>query len=222
MRTKLFFSLLRVTHRLTPPSVLVTPDKDCRRPPCHEVLNLLHSGTNSAEIAPVRRDHPGEPESVMNGRVLGTITPFRRMSPPSHPYHSALIQVGTGLFIFSSFSFIWIPLHASTDIGDSPFKQLALFTRRVLYNPYPGVADLGNLPRAQRSRTSSTGASDHAPSSFSPPTASASCSTAQAARTWSPNGPAASLRPPTRYGLALDGRHVMGPWTMQKKLSRRS
>jgi pyruvate dehydrogenase phosphatase len=31
--------------------------------------------------------------------------------------------------------------HGSTGIGDAPFKQPALFTRRVLYNLYPGVAD---------------------------------------------------------------------------------
>ncbi|KAI0291425.1 phosphatase 2C-like domain-containing protein [Russula brevipes] len=68
------------------------------------VLNVLHNGSNSAEIARVRRDHPGEPESVLNGRVLGTIAPFRC-------------------------------------IGDAPFKQPAIFTRRVLYNLYPGVAD---------------------------------------------------------------------------------
>lgn len=67
--------------RLTPPlSVLVTPDTD-GRPPRHEVLNVLHNGTNPAEIARVRRDHPGEPDSVMNGRVLGTIAPFRCESP---------------------------------------------------------------------------------------------------------------------------------------------
>ncbi len=29
----------------------------------------------------------------------------------------------------------------ATGIGDAPFKQPALFTRRVLYNLYPGVAD---------------------------------------------------------------------------------
>ncbi|KAF8471622.1 protein serine/threonine phosphatase 2C [Russula ochroleuca] len=84
-------------------AVLVTPDPDGRLPR-HEVLNVLHNGSNAAEIARVRRDHPGEPDSVMNGRVLGTIAPFRCL-------------------------------------GDTPFKQPAIFTRRVLYNLYPGVAD---------------------------------------------------------------------------------
>jgi hypothetical protein len=61
--------------------VLVTPDPDGRLPR-HEVLNVLHNGSNATEIARVRRDHPGEPESVMNGRVLGTIAPFRCESLP--------------------------------------------------------------------------------------------------------------------------------------------
>ncbi|KAI0303292.1 phosphatase 2C-like domain-containing protein [Multifurca ochricompacta] len=84
-------------------AVLVTPGTDGRLAR-HEVLNVLHNGSNPAEIARVRRDHPGEPESVLNGRVLGTIAPFRC-------------------------------------IGDAAFKQPAIFTRRVLYNLYPGVAD---------------------------------------------------------------------------------
>jgi len=84
-------------------AVLVTPDADGRLPR-HEVLNVLHNGSNPAEIARVRRDHPGEPESVLKGRVLGTIAPFRC-------------------------------------IGDAAFKQPAIFTRRILYNLYPGVAD---------------------------------------------------------------------------------
>ncbi|KAF8267583.1 phosphatase 2C-like domain-containing protein [Lactarius quietus] len=84
-------------------AVLVTPGGDGRLAR-HEVLNVLHNGTNPAEIARVRHDHPNEPESVLNGRVLGTIAPFRC-------------------------------------IGDAPFKQPEIFTRRVLYNLYPGVPD---------------------------------------------------------------------------------
>ncbi|KAH8995823.1 phosphatase 2C-like domain-containing protein [Lactarius hatsudake] len=84
-------------------AVLITPGADGRLSR-HEVLNVLHNGTNPAEVARVRRDHPDEPESVQHGRVLGTIAPFRC-------------------------------------IGDAPFKQPAIFTRRVLYNLYPGVPD---------------------------------------------------------------------------------
>jgi pyruvate dehydrogenase phosphatase len=108
---------------LTP--VLVTPDPDGRLPR-HEVLNVLHNGSNAAEIARVRRDHPGEPDSVMNGRVLGTIAPFR-----------------------CELSFFPVPVPVRRrfphddvlGLGDTPFKQPAIFTRRVLYNLYPGVAD---------------------------------------------------------------------------------
>ena len=75
----MFFFGLFFTHK-----VLVTPDPDGRLPR-HEVLNVLHNGSNATEIARVRRDHPGEPESVMNGRVLGTIAPFRCESPCPSP-----------------------------------------------------------------------------------------------------------------------------------------
>ncbi|KAI0255277.1 phosphatase 2C-like domain-containing protein [Lactifluus subvellereus] len=84
-------------------AVLVTPDMDGRLVR-HEILNVLHNGSNPAEVARVHRDHPDEPGSVLNGRVLGTIAPFRC-------------------------------------IGDAPFKQPAIFTRRVLYNLYPGIPD---------------------------------------------------------------------------------
>jgi pyruvate dehydrogenase phosphatase len=104
--------------------VLVTPDPDGRLPR-HEVLNVLHNGSNATEIARVRRDHPGEPESVMNGRVLGTIAPFRCESLP-------VTVTESGSFLISN---------ALLGIGDAPFKQPAIFTRRVLYNLYPGVAD---------------------------------------------------------------------------------
>ncbi len=57
-------------------AVLVTLGADGRLAR-HEVLNVLHNGTNLAEIARVRHDHPDEPDSVLHGRVLGTIAPFR-------------------------------------------------------------------------------------------------------------------------------------------------
>lgn len=77
--------------------MLVTPDSDGRLPR-HEVLNVLHNGSNAAEIARVRRDHPGETDSVMNGRVLGTIAPFRCeclvfLASP-HPFPCAGLRVG--------------------------------------------------------------------------------------------------------------------------------
>ncbi|THH17995.1 hypothetical protein EW146_g2933 [Bondarzewia mesenterica] len=69
-----------------------------------EILNDIHNGENDSEIERVMRDHPGESECVLDGRVLGAIAPFRC-------------------------------------IGDAPFKQPALFTRRILYNLYPGIPD---------------------------------------------------------------------------------
>ncbi|KAH7928137.1 protein serine/threonine phosphatase 2C [Leucogyrophana mollusca] len=69
-----------------------------------EVLTRTHNGENSAEVERVMREHPGESECVMDGRVLGAIAPFRC-------------------------------------IGDTPFKQPPEFTRRILYNLYPGYHD---------------------------------------------------------------------------------
>ncbi|KAJ7778741.1 phosphatase 2C-like domain-containing protein [Mycena maculata] len=42
-----------------------------------EFLTAEHNGDNDAEITRVRREHPGEPECVVNRRVLGALAPFR-------------------------------------------------------------------------------------------------------------------------------------------------
>ncbi|EPQ50570.1 protein serine/threonine phosphatase 2C [Gloeophyllum trabeum ATCC 11539] len=42
-----------------------------------ELLTEVHNGDNEKEVARVRREHPGEPECVVDGRVLGAIAPFR-------------------------------------------------------------------------------------------------------------------------------------------------
>ncbi|KAJ6552557.1 phosphatase 2C-like domain-containing protein [Mycena sp. CBHHK59/15] len=42
-----------------------------------ELLTEEHNGDNDAEIARVRREHPGESECVVNRRVLGALAPFR-------------------------------------------------------------------------------------------------------------------------------------------------
>lgn len=42
-----------------------------------EFLTRSHNGTDEREIARVRDEHPGEPECIKNGRVLGAIAPFR-------------------------------------------------------------------------------------------------------------------------------------------------
>ncbi|KAH7911900.1 phosphatase 2C-like domain-containing protein [Hygrophoropsis aurantiaca] len=69
-----------------------------------DVLTGVHNGDSISEVERVNREHPGESECVIDGRVLGAIAPFRC-------------------------------------IGDTPFKQPPEFTRRVLYNLYPGYHD---------------------------------------------------------------------------------
>jgi hypothetical protein len=45
--------------------------------PRGELLSAPHNGTNAHEVVRVRAEHPGEPECVRDGRVLGVIGPFR-------------------------------------------------------------------------------------------------------------------------------------------------
>ncbi|KAF9464570.1 phosphatase 2C-like domain-containing protein [Collybia nuda] len=66
-----------------------------------ERLTTDHNGDNDAEVERVRQAHPGEPECVLDRRVLGALAPFRCL-------------------------------------GDIPFKQPPAFTRRILYNLFPG------------------------------------------------------------------------------------
>ncbi|KAH0830229.1 phosphatase 2C-like domain-containing protein [Lanmaoa asiatica] len=70
-----------------------------------EILTTSHNGTNKCEVQRVKNEHPGEPDCVVDGRVLGAIAPFRC-------------------------------------IGDTPFKQPPEFTRRILYNLFPGGHDM--------------------------------------------------------------------------------
>lgn len=42
-----------------------------------EILTSVHNGENELEIERVQGEHPGEPECVVDGRVLGAIAPFR-------------------------------------------------------------------------------------------------------------------------------------------------
>ncbi|PPQ82353.1 hypothetical protein CVT25_008314 [Psilocybe cyanescens] len=66
-----------------------------------EVLTTNHNGDNDTELDRVRKSHPGEPECIMDRRVLGALAPTRCF-------------------------------------GDIPFKQPPSFTRRILYNLFPG------------------------------------------------------------------------------------
>ncbi|KAF8894823.1 phosphatase 2C-like domain-containing protein [Infundibulicybe gibba] len=81
-------------------AVMVTPDEDIEDWNV-EVLTTDHNGDNDAEVERVRSAHPGEPECVVDRRVLGALAPFRCL-------------------------------------GDVPFKQPPEFTRRILYNLFPG------------------------------------------------------------------------------------
>lgn len=42
-----------------------------------EVLTTSHNGANKREVQRVKNEHPGEPECVVDDRVLGAIAPFR-------------------------------------------------------------------------------------------------------------------------------------------------
>lgn len=42
-------------------------------------LTTEHNGDNDAEVERVQQAHPGEPECVLDRRVLGALAPFRCM-----------------------------------------------------------------------------------------------------------------------------------------------
>ncbi|KAF8810039.1 protein serine/threonine phosphatase 2C [Phlegmacium glaucopus] len=81
-------------------AILVSPGQDAKDWNI-EVLTVTHNGDNDAEVARVHKSHPGEPECVVDRRVLGALAPTRCF-------------------------------------GDIPFKQYPAFTRRILYNLFPG------------------------------------------------------------------------------------
>ncbi|KAF9793354.1 phosphatase 2C-like domain-containing protein [Thelephora terrestris] len=69
-----------------------------------ELLTSNHNCDNDAEVSRVVSEHPGEPECILDRRVLGALAPTRC-------------------------------------IGDIPFKQPSEFTRKILYNIFPGYRD---------------------------------------------------------------------------------
>jgi pyruvate dehydrogenase phosphatase len=84
-------------------AIMVYPAKDSKE----WVVDLLthtHNGYNDAELDRIKKAHPGEPECIVDRRVLGALAPTRCL-------------------------------------GDIPFKQPAEFTRRILYNLFPGFHD---------------------------------------------------------------------------------
>ena len=56
--------------------VLVSPGQDAKDWDI-EVLTVIHNGDNDAELARVRKNHPGEPECIVDRRVLGALAPTR-------------------------------------------------------------------------------------------------------------------------------------------------
>ncbi|KIL68472.1 hypothetical protein M378DRAFT_71609 [Amanita muscaria Koide BX008] len=58
-------------------AILVTPKDDIGIEWNVETLNEFHNGDNDAEVDRVQRQHPNEPESVVDRRVLGALAPFR-------------------------------------------------------------------------------------------------------------------------------------------------
>ena len=71
-RFPLFFVLARI---LTSPLVLVTPNGPLRWK--SELLTANHNCDNDAEISRVISEHPGEPECILDRRVLGALAPTR-------------------------------------------------------------------------------------------------------------------------------------------------
>lgn len=100
--------------------VLVSPGQDAKDWNI-EVLTVTHNGDNDAELSRVRENHPGEPECVVDRRVLGALAPTRCKR------------------VYSSFShFASVHCLGISGFGDIPFKQSPVFTRRILYNLFPG------------------------------------------------------------------------------------
>lgn len=58
------------------PLVLVSPGQEAKDWNI-EVLTVIHNGDNDAELARVRKNHPGEPECIVDRRVLGALAPTR-------------------------------------------------------------------------------------------------------------------------------------------------
>lgn len=88
-----------------------------------EFLTTEHNGDNDAEIDRVYREHPGEPECVVNRRVLGALAPTR------------------GMVFLRLSRCTTLTARPPEGLGDVPFKQPPSFTRRILYNLHPGFAD---------------------------------------------------------------------------------
>jgi len=95
-----------------------------------EVLTTSHNGDNESELERIRKSHPGEPECVVERRVLGALAPTRCTFHLSSSFFRK--KANTILVSLCAFQ------HGTTGFGDIPFKQPPAFTRRILYNLFPG------------------------------------------------------------------------------------
>jgi hypothetical protein len=64
---------------------MVSPD-DAEDDWIVERLTTDHNGDNDAEVERVQQAHPGEPECVLDRRVLGALAPFRCASTLLHAF----------------------------------------------------------------------------------------------------------------------------------------
>ncbi|KAL5530454.1 hypothetical protein ACEPAF_6712 [Sanghuangporus sanghuang] len=89
-----------------------------------ELLTQVHNGTNLLEVERVRREHPNEPGCVRNGRILGTIAPFRCIGDQPFKQPAAF----TSRILFN--------LDAGTENVDSSRAAWAQLIDRVRTPPY--------------------------------------------------------------------------------------
>lgn len=106
-----------------------------------EMLTIPHNGSNPAEVERIRQEHPGEPECILKGRVLGAIAPFRCLS-----LSFICMYISNALWVYA------------LGLGDQPFKQPPAYTRRILYNldATPVSTPSSELPTTLPSSTAST------------------------------------------------------------------
>lgn len=101
-----------------PPPVFVSPNGPLKWK--SELLTTNHNCDNHAEVSRVISEHLGEPECILDRRVLGALAPTRcKFAPLPFKMHP----------------------HSFLGIGDIPFKQPSEFTRKILYNIFPGYRD---------------------------------------------------------------------------------
>ena len=85
--------------------VLVSPGQDAKDWDV-EVLTVIHNGDNDAELERVRKNHPGEPECIVDRRVLGALAPTRCESSCFFIFGSFCIDSNVCLFPHTFLDFV--------------------------------------------------------------------------------------------------------------------